>query len=86
MCQKEDRMHVARIMANNGHSQNDIAEKLGVSDRMVRKYLKHSFGTRPRKQRQSILAPFHAFIDELLEDDPFINLVLVYCRFANYFS
>jgi transposase len=67
-------------MANNGHSQKDIAEKLGVSDRMVRKYLKADFGTRPRKQRQSILEPFHAFIDDLLEDDPFINLVPVYER------
>lgn len=80
MCRKEDRMHIARIMANNGHSQKDIAEKLGVSDRMVRKYLKPDFGTRPRKQRRSILAPFHAFIDDLLEEDPFINLVPVYER------
>ncbi|MCG7852814.1 MAG: IS21 family transposase [Methanosarcinaceae archaeon] len=80
MCRKEDRMHIARIMANNGHSQKDIAEKLGVSDRMVRKYLKPDFGTRSRKQRRSILAPFHAFIDELIEDDPFINLVPVYER------
>lgn len=77
MCQKEDRMHVARIMAGNGHSQKDIAAKLGVSDRMVRKYLKPDFGTRPRKTRKSILEPFHEFIDSLLEDDPFINLVLV---------
>lgn len=80
MCRKEDRMHVARIMANKGHSQKDIAEKLGVSDRMVRKYLKPDFGTRRRKRRVSILEPFHAFIDELLEDDPFINLVPVYER------
>ncbi len=77
MCRKEDRMHVARIMAKDGHSQKDIAVKLGVSDRMVRKYLKPDFGTRPRKTRKSILEPFHEFIDSLLEDDPFINLVLV---------
>jgi len=80
MCRKEDRMHIARIMANNGHSQKDIAEKLGVSDRMVRKYLTLDFGTRSRKRRRSILAPFHRFIDELLEDDPFVNLVPVYER------
>jgi predicted transcriptional regulator len=55
MCTKEDRMHVARIMAKNGQSQKAIAEKLGVSDRMVRKYLKPDFGTRPRKARSSIL-------------------------------
>ena len=80
MCRKEDRMHVARIMANNGHSQKDIAVKLGVSDRMVRKYLNPEFGTRPRRRRRSILAPYHAFLDELLEDDPYINLVPVYER------
>jgi len=80
MCRKEDRMHVARIMANDGHSQKDIAEKLGVGDRMVRKYLKPDFGTRPRKAKKSILEPFHGFIDALLEDDPFINLVPVFER------
>lgn len=80
MCRKEDRMHAARIMANEGHSQKDIAAKLGVCDRMVRKYLKPDFGTRPRKPRASLLAPFHAFLDELLEDDPYINLVPVYER------
>ena len=81
MCRKEDRMHVARIMAKDGHSQNDIAEKLYVSDRMVRKYLKpDDFGTRARKAKKSILEPFHGFIDALLEDDPFINLVPVFER------
>jgi transposase len=73
-------MHVARIMANDGHKQKDIAEKLGVCDRMVRKYLKGDFGTRPRKSKRSLLEPFHPFINELLEDDPFINLVPVYER------
>lgn len=80
MCRKEDRMHVARILANEGHSQKDIAEKLGVCDRMVRKYLKPGFGTRARKRRESLLAPHYDFISELLEDDPFINLVRVYER------
>lgn len=78
MCRKEDRMHVARIMAKEGHSQKDIAAKLGVSARMVRKYLKPNFGTRPRKAKKSILEPFHGFIDALLEDDSFINLVPVF--------
>jgi len=71
-------MHVARIMANDGHSQKDIAEKLGVSDRMVRKYLKPDFGTRARKTKKSVLEPFYGFINALLEDDPFINLVPVF--------
>jgi len=67
-------------MANEGHSQKDIAAKLGVCDRMVRKYLKADFGTRPRKRRTSLLTPFHAFLDDLLEGDPFVNLVPVYER------
>lgn len=70
-------MHVARIMANDGHSQKDIAAKLGVSDRMVRKYLKPDFGARPRKPRKTVLEAFHSFLDELLEKDPFVNLVPV---------
>ncbi len=64
MCRKEDRMHIARILAREGHSQKDIAAQLGVSDRMVRKYLKEDFGTRARKKRRSILEPFHRMIDE----------------------
>ncbi|TVQ28340.1 MAG: IS21 family transposase [Spirochaetaceae bacterium] len=73
-------MHIARIMAKDGHKQKDIAEKLGVCDRMVRKYLKEDFGTRLRKSKRSVLEPFHLFINDLLEDDPYINLVPVYER------
>ena len=80
MCQKEDRMHIARILAHAGHRQNDIAKQLGVSDRMVRNYLKEDYGTRPRKPRVSILAPYHHLIDEELEENPFSNLVLLYER------
>ena len=72
MCRKENRMHVARIMANNGHSQKVIAVKLAVRDPMVRKHLNPEFATRPRRRRKSILTPHHAFLDELLEDDPYI--------------
>ena len=80
MCRKEDRMHVVRIMANEGQSHKDIAAKLGVYHRMVKKYLKADFGTRPRKRRTSLLAPFYALLDDLLEGDPFVNLVPVYER------
>lgn len=82
MCQKEDRMHVARIMANDGHSQKDIADKLGVCDRMVRNYLKPDFGTTPRKRRVSLLVAHYELIEELLEEDPHINLVPVYERLS----
>jgi transposase len=80
MCQKEDRMHVARIMANAGHKQKYIAAQLGVSDRMVRKYLDKDFGTRPRKKRESILKPYYPIIEETLEENPYSNLVYLYER------
>jgi len=80
MCRKEDRMHIARILAREGHRQKDIAAQLGVSDRMVRKYLKEDFGARARKKRRSILEPFHRLIDETIEENPYTNLVLLYER------
>ncbi len=48
MCLKEDRMHLARIPASEGHKQKEIARRPGVSIRMVRNYLNPSYGTRPR--------------------------------------
>ncbi|QEN09629.1 IS21 family transposase [Oceanispirochaeta crateris] len=83
MCPKEDRMHVARIMANQGHTQKYIAEYLGVSDRMVRKYLNPEFGTHPRKTRESILKPFYPIIEDTLENDPYFNLVYLHERLKN---
>jgi len=80
MCQKEDRMHVARIMANAGHKQKYIADQLGVSDRMVRKYLDENYGTRPRKKRESILQPYYPIIDETLDENPYSNLVCLFER------
>ena len=83
MCQKENRMHVARIMANEGHNQKYIAEYLGVSDRMVRKYLNPEFGSYPRKSRESILKPFYSIIEDTLENDPYYNLVYLHERLQN---
>ncbi len=80
MCLKEDRMHLARILANEGHKQKEIAQRLGVSTRMVRNYLNPEYGTSPRKPKKSILAPFHQYIIEQLEDVPFINLIPMYER------
>lgn len=83
MCPKEDRMHVARIMAKQGHTQKYIAEYLGVSDRMVRKYLNPEFGTQPRKSRESILKPFYPIIEDTLENDPYFNLIYLHERLRN---
>ncbi len=39
MCFKEDRMHLARILANEGHKQKEIGQRLGVFTLMVSNYL-----------------------------------------------
>lgn len=74
MCRKEERMHYARILAQEGHSQAEIGRRLGVSDRMVRKYLKKDFGTKLRAVRSSKLDPYKPTIDTVLDDEPFFNL------------
>lgn len=74
MCRKEERMHYARILAREGHGQAEIGRRLGVSDRMVRKYLAKDFGTKPRAVRTSKLDPYKATVDRILEDEPFFNL------------
>jgi len=77
MCRKEHRMHYARILKEQGLKQREIAERLGVSDRMVRKYLEPEFGTAARKVRKSLLDPFKDIIDTVLEESPFFNLVVL---------
>jgi len=67
-------------MANDGHTQKYIAAQLGVSDRMVRKYLKEDYGTRPRKERVSILQPYYPIIEGTLSENPYSNLVCLYER------
>lgn len=77
MCQKEYRMHLARILANSGHKQAEIAQKLGVSDRMVRKYLQPNYQPKARKARPSQLDPFKTIIGSVLEDNPYFNIVVL---------
>lgn len=73
-------MHYARILAEDGHSQREIATRLGVSDRMVRKYLKPDFGQTTPKQQTSLLDPFKSTIKMIIEESPFFNLVVLYQR------
>jgi len=70
-------MHLARILAGDGHSQREIAARLGVSDRMVRKYLKPDFGQSAPKTQASLLDPFKDTIQAVIEESPFYNLVLL---------
>lgn len=80
MCQKEVRMHQARILAGEGYTQMEIAKRLGVTDRTVRNYLKRNYEARPRKKRISILKEFHPIIDGTLDENPYANLVVLYER------
>lgn len=77
MCQKECRMHLARILAQDGHKQIEIAQRLGVSDRMVRKYLKPDYQPKARRVRPGKLDRFKPIIDSILEENPHYNIVVL---------
>jgi len=53
------RIHQAEILRKAGHKQSEIAEILGVSDRMVRNYL---------KPKHSLLDPYHEYITSKIEE------------------
>jgi transposase len=80
MRQKERRMHQARILAQAGHKQKDIAQRLGVSPRMVRYYLSDREVATLAAPRPSKLDPFIPTIQSILEEDPFHNLMVVHKR------
>jgi transposase len=73
-------MHYARILAEDGLSQDEIATRLGVSDRMVRKYLKPDFGKKTAKPTTSLLDPYKDTIMDVIEESPFFNLVVLFKR------
>jgi transposase len=70
------KMHQAEILRNAGHRQKEIAEWLGVSDRMVRYYL----NPKPEAQRapnHSLLDPFREYITAKIDESPNYNLVVL---------
>lgn len=72
----EDRkvkMHQAEILKRAGYKQREIAEQLGVSDRMVRNYLNPK-GRREATVRSSMLDPYREYITTVLEGTPHFNL------------
>lgn len=75
MRQKEKRMHQARILAQEGLRQKEIADRLGVSARMVRYYLTAGETEVAAEHRPSKLDPFVPLLESLLEEDPFRNVV-----------
>lgn len=73
-------MHQAIILAESGHKQCAIAERLGVSPRMVRYYLADKGVVKEPHPRPSKLDPFKPFAESLLQEDPFYNLTVLFER------
>jgi transposase len=73
-------MHQASILAESGHKQAAIAERLGVSPRMVRYYLADKGVVKDLQPRPSKLDPFKPFAESLLQEDPFYNLEVLFER------
>mgnify|MGYP000944157480 CR=1 FL=1 len=52
------KMHQAEVLRKAGYKQWEIAEMFGLSDRMVRNYLKPKPEAQPAV-KQSLLDPYH---------------------------
>jgi len=76
-------MHQARILRQQGWSQQAIAKELGVTDRTIRNYLAEL--PRERKTRQSAgkLDAFKPLIDAIIADEPYYNNVILFERIVN---
>lgn len=69
----EYRMLDARVLQGQGHTQKEIAEILGVTDRTVRNYLSQYPRKRKNPKRPSKLDPFKADIRSRIETKPNAN-------------
>ena len=83
---KEHCMLKAKVLQEQGKTQQEIADALGVTDRTVRNYLKRVGNRKERQKRKSKLDGHRALIDSVLEDSPFFNRELLYerLRMAGY--
>jgi transposase len=70
------KMHQAEVLRKAGHKQREIAEILGVSDRMIRYYLNPKPEVQPIS-RHSLLDPYHEYITAKLDDAPNYNLMVL---------
>lgn len=70
------KMYQAQILRTAGKKQREIAEILGVSDRMVRYYLSTKVH-RTGRTRNSLLDPYREYITERINEAPHMNLVLL---------
>lgn len=76
MNSRKIKMHQAEVLRRAGRKQREIAEMLGVSDRMVRYYLKPKPAAPPKK-KHSLLDPYRDYITAKLEETPGYNLVVL---------
>jgi transposase len=76
--QKEKRMHYAHFLRDQGYRQKDIAERLGVTERTVRNYLKAEPATRKKRKPKSKLDPFKPFVKSIIKEDPYFNCILLF--------
>lgn len=67
------RMHQAEVLKKAGYSQKEIAEQLGVSDRMVRYYLATAEKKLP-PVKTKLIDPFRDYITTVLQETPHFNL------------
>lgn len=71
---------IHRLHWHQKWSLRQIAQHLNLNRRTVAKYLIHPAQPRPQPKRTSKLEPFHAAIDELLEQDPNASAVVILQR------
>jgi transposase len=71
---------IHRLHWNQKWSLRQIARRLNLNRRTVAKYLIQPAQTRPRPQRASKLEPFHAAIEELLEQDSHASAIVILQR------
>ena len=69
-------MYQAEILKKAGYTQKEIAEQIGVSDRMVRYYLNPK-PEKEKKETQSLLDPYKEYIIAKLDEKPHYNLILM---------
>lgn len=78
MIDKELLMLQAKLLRQQGFKVREIAEQIGRCERTVYTYLKQEVFSHRRKSRESKLAPFYAFIDNILQKSPDYNRILIF--------
>jgi len=61
-----------------GYKQHEIAERLGVTERTVRNYLKAEPCQRKKRKYSSKLDPYRDFIKSKIENNPHYNSILLF--------